>query len=209
MQKIWLICSKFQKTDKLKGSITPKFVLKYSCNYSVCCVNYYKKGVIMIKIGDIMFVQTKGICELINIAKNAFVGCDKNKEYYILKPVGASNNMMVYIPTASNVQMRKLSSKKACEDALKNIKSYKIAEKTDTETELSVFENSAKSCEFQKWVELLNTLLLKKSKTNKKQFNYQEQKLLSLMLSCVSEEIAYVLNKEKEEIKQELQNIYA
>ena len=38
----------------------------------------------MIKIGDVIFVQNKGICKVENITKNAFAGCDKTKEYYVI-----------------------------------------------------------------------------------------------------------------------------
>ena len=162
----------------------------------------------MIEIGDIVFVQTKGICEVLDKKKNAFVGCDKSKEYFVLQPMNVTNNMMVYIPVDSNVNMRQLSNQNLCEQILNNFKKFGILTKVEGMSEVSVYESSAKSCELEKWVELLNTLLIKKSKTNKKQFSYQEQKLLNLMLSCVSEEISYVLKKDKNEIMHTFETAY-
>ena len=79
----------------------------------------------MVKIGDIVFVQNKGVCELQNITKNAFDGADKNKEYYVLKPVGYSNNIMIYYPTDSNVYLRKLCSKSKANSIFENFKDSK------------------------------------------------------------------------------------
>ena len=155
----------------------------------------------MIKIGDTVFVQNKGICKVENIAKNAFVGCDKNKEYYVLKPVGSPNNMVVYFPTDTKVNIRKLTSKAKADTILKNINNLADVEVSADDDRLAVYTKISQSGELEDWAKLLKTLLIRKSKTTKKQFNFQEQKLITLMINCVASELSYVLSKDKEEIR--------
>ena len=155
----------------------------------------------MIKIGDTVFVQNKGICEVENIAKNAFVGCDKNKEYYVLKPVGSPNNMVVYFPTDTKVNIRKLTSKAKADTILKNINNLADVEVSADDDRLAVYTKISQSGELEDWAKLLKTLLIRKSKSTKKQFNFQEQKLITLMINCVASELSYVLSKDKEEIR--------
>lgn len=158
----------------------------------------------MVKIGDIVFVQTKGICEVLNITKNAFVGCDKNKEYFVLKPVDSPNNMMVYFPTDTKVNIRKLTSKAKANIIFQNFASLEDVDIKNEDERFNIYTDLSQSGELEKWSKLLKTLLLRKSKTNKKQFAYQEQKYISTMLNCVVSELSYVLSKPQDEIKMTL-----
>lgn len=156
----------------------------------------------MTKIGDIVFVQTKGICEVKNITKNAFDGCDKTKEYYVLKPIDSPNNMMVYFPTDTKIQIRSLSSKSDAEKLLKNFASLSEIVVDSEETRFSNYDSVLKSGSLENWCRLLKTLLIRKSQVQKKQFNVQEQKHINTLLSCVLAEFSYVLGKTKEEINE-------
>ncbi len=158
----------------------------------------------MTKIGDIVFVQTKGICKIENIAKNAFVGCDKTKEYYILKPVDTTNNMMVYFPTDTKVKMRPLAGKKLAEKLLSGFGDLSSVEISAEEKRFDTYNQIMQEGELEDWCSLLKTLLVRKSKVQKKQFNLQEQKYINLMLGCVVSELAYVLDEAKENIKDKL-----
>lgn len=158
----------------------------------------------MIKIGDVVFVQTKGICKVENITKNAFVGADKTKEYYVLKPVGVVNDMMIYFPTDTKVNIRKLTSKAKAESIFNGFKNLDSIVVNDGEDKLETYNELSKNGELEDRAKLLKTLLIKKSKTNKKQFAFQEQKIINLMLGCVVSELSYVLGKEESEVKSKL-----
>lgn len=158
----------------------------------------------MIKIGDIVFVQTKGICKVENIAKNAFVGCDKTKEYYVLKPVDVANNMMVYFPTDTKVKMRNLTSKSKAEKVLKEFAGLGDVEISAEEKRFDIYNDITQNGELEDWCRLLKTLLARKSKVQKRQFNIQEQKYINTMLSCIIAELSYVLSKDKDEVKSKL-----
>lgn len=155
----------------------------------------------MIKIGDIVFVQTKGICELKGIEKNAFEGCDKNKEYYILKPVETSSNMVIYFPTDTKVSIRKLSSKQAVDKILKNIKDFPEIDVKTEEDRLKIYGETVSKGELSSWMSLLKTLAKRKKTISKKQFSFQEQRYFNIMLACVVDEISYIISKSKDEVK--------
>lgn len=158
----------------------------------------------MIKIGDIIFVQTKGICKVENIAKDAFVGCDKTKEYYVLSPVDTSNNMMIYLPVDTKIKMRALTSKSKIENYLKNIADFDTVEISVEEKRFDVYNDIVKRGDLEECLKLLKTLLVRKSKVQKRQFNIQEQKYINTILSAVTAEASYVLSKDTEEIKSQL-----
>ena len=79
----------------------------------------------MEKIGSVISVGTKGICEIVDIKENAFEGAVKGKLYYILKPVENSNNMRVYLPVDTNLKIRKLVSKKEANSIIENFSAAK------------------------------------------------------------------------------------
>ena len=155
----------------------------------------------MIKIGDVIFVQNKGICKVENITKNAFVGCDKTKEYYVMTPVDIANNMMIYCPTDTKMKMRSLSSKSKAEKILKGFSSLSLVDVPAEEKRFEVYNEIAGDGDLELWCKLLKTLTERKNKVQKKQFNMQEQKYITQMTSCIVSELSYVLAKDKEEIK--------
>jgi RNA polymerase-interacting CarD/CdnL/TRCF family regulator len=158
----------------------------------------------MIKIGEIIFVQTKGICKVENITKNAFEGCDKTKEYYVLKPVDVSNNMMVYFPTDTKLNMRALTSKTKAEKLLKELINISNIDIKEEEKRFEVYNKITQSGDLEDWCRLLKTLLERKRKIQKRQFNLQEQKYITTLTNCILTELSYVLSKEKDEIKSSL-----
>ena len=154
----------------------------------------------MIKIGSRVCVSTKGICDIEDIKKNAFVGCEKNKEYYILRPVDAANNMVVYLPTDTKLKIRNLISKEEARGIFENFDNIGEIKSTD-EDRMNEYNTIVQNGDAECVAKLLKTLLIRKSKANKKQFSYQEQKYLNMAMNSLVSEISVVLEKEKQEIE--------
>ncbi len=171
-------------------------------NFSVIKFRHKNKvGENMIKIGSRVCVSTKGICDIEDIRKNAFIGCDKNKEYYILRPVEATNNMVVYLPTDTKLKIRNLISEKQAlqiYDNFENIEELKISPDDDKFGKINSIIQSGNADEV---ASLLKTLIVRKSKINKKQYSYQEQRVLTQAMNFLSGEISVVLKKEKQEVE--------
>lgn len=161
----------------------------------------------MVKIGSRVCVSTKGICDIEDIKKNAFIGCDKNKEYYILKPVEAANNMVVYLPTDTKLKIRNLiSEKQALQifDNFEDIEEMKFSPEDDKYNKISSIIQGGDADEV---ASLLKTLIIRKSKINKKQYSYQEQRFLSQAMNFLTGEISVVLKKDRQEVEDKFSKI--
>ena len=118
-----------------------------------------------------------------------------------MTPVDAVSNMMIYCPTDTKIKMRGLSSKTKVEKILKDFSSLSQVDVPAEEKRFEVYNEIVGGGDLEDWCKLLKTLMDRKSKIQKKQFNSQEQKYISQMTACVVSEISYVLSRDKEEIK--------
>ncbi len=158
----------------------------------------------MEKIGNIVSVSTKGICEIVDIKKDAFVGAIKDKLYYILRPVENANNMLVYLPVDTSLNIRKLVSKaeaKNIVDEFENSEEIVVSSEADR---LKAYSEIAKSGNIADWAKLLRTLKTRKEKLPRKQITSQEQKILSMVKDCVVSELSIVLGFPKQDIEDKL-----
>ena len=158
----------------------------------------------MEKIGSIVSVSTKGICEVVDVKENAFVGAVKGKLYYVLKPIENTNNMLVYLPVDGGVQIRKLVGKA---EAKKIIEGFADIDEIPISSELErlkIYNDIAKSGNISEWAKLLKTLKTRKEKLSKKQISSVEQKMLNTISTCVVDELSVVLDKPKTEIEERL-----
>jgi len=163
-----------------------------------------QKVVSMFNIGDVLSVSKKGICKVEDIAKNVFIGCDKSKLYYVLRPVSQINNMVVYFPTDSPVAMRKVASKQQAIQALQNIKpEQQLGDFADNER-LVEFNKIIQEGSFDDRIKVLNSLGFRKKTIAKKLFNLNEQRQLSNLIDLVASEIAYSADENESEIKEEI-----
>lgn len=147
-------------------------------------------------------VSTKGICEIVDIKKNAFVGAVKDKEYYILKPLDNVNNMHIYLPVDTTLAIRELVSSRKANEILNTFDKLSEISVDGEEDKIKKYTEIAKKGSAEDWASLVKTLSKRKKNLPKKQINYQEQSLLSQVKDCLVCELATVLKKPKEEIEQ-------
>ena len=155
----------------------------------------------MIDIGEVVFVGTKGICKIEDIKKNAFVGCDKSKEYYVLKPLSSSTNMVVFLPTDTKIKIRKLTSKSIAKKILNEIGKLELEGQVNEEERQKALTEILKEVDLEKRARFLNYMLNRKMTISKKLFSAGEQKVLNTLLDCVVDEISCVLSEDKESVR--------
>lgn len=158
----------------------------------------------MEKIGSVVSVGTKGICEVVDIKENAFEGAVKGKLYYILRPVENSNNMQVYLPVDTSLKIRKLVSKSEAKGIIEKFSSAKEIDVPSENERLKIYDEIARSGDIESQAVLLKTLMARKEKLSRKQISGLEQKMFSTIEGCVLSELSIVLEKPKEEIKEKL-----
>lgn len=158
----------------------------------------------MEKIGSVISVGTKGICEIVDIKENAFEGAIKGKLYYVLKPVENSNNMQIYLPVDTGLKIRKLVSKNEAKGIIESFSSTKEVVVTSENERLKIYDEIAKSGNIESQAQLLKTLMERREKLSRKQISGLEQKMYSSLENCVLSELSIVLEKTKDEIKDKL-----
>ena len=158
----------------------------------------------MEKIGSVVSVGTKGICEVVDIKENAFEGAVKGKLYYILRPVENSNNMQVYLPVDTSLKIRKLVSKSEAKGIIEKFSSAKEIDVPSENERLKIYDEIARSGDIESQAVLLKTLMARKEKLSRKQISGLEQKMFSTIEGCVLSELSIVLERPKEEIKEKL-----
>ena len=157
----------------------------------------------MLKIGDVVFVQNKGVCRVDGMDKKDVLG-NGMKDYYVMKPVSENSNMTIYVPTDTKLKIRKLSSK---EKVLKILNEFAMLEEVEIKSEedrLKKYNELSQEGELEEWARLLKTLFVRKKQFAKKQFALQEQKYINSLFPCVVSEIAHVLKKDESEIKEKI-----
>lgn len=163
----------------------------------------------MLKVKDIVFVGTKGVCKIEEIKKNPFQGCDKTKDYYVLKPLSSTTNMVVFLPVDTSVKIRELISKDEAEKALVKLKNREIENSIKDEERFSYYNEIMKNGMFEDRMNILKYLINRKKTIPKKLFNSQEQKMLATVFECVLEELSVVLKKDKKQIEDEIVSSFA
>lgn len=64
----------------------------------------------MFRVGEHVMYRNIGICEVEAIGKIGF-SSDKEKEYYTLRPLCATNNSRFYVPVGASASMRNIISR--------------------------------------------------------------------------------------------------
>ncbi len=116
----------------------------------------------MFEKGEYVVYGTKGVCLIWDIAPLDIPGVDKNRLYYIMRPV-QDNNGTVYLPTDSTraVIRRVMSEKEARQliDEIPDIEQLWIADDKKRETS---YKEAIRSCNSRAWVSIIKALYMRK-----------------------------------------------
>jgi len=157
----------------------------------------------MFQIDEYVIHMTGGICQVKDIAPLEISGADKSKKYYLLVPVKAAGSK-VYVPVDNDSAMRKIYTE---DEARELIHDFASIEETSIENDKlreAKYKEVIKSCDLRDIVGILKNLYGRRLKrmsegkkntaTDDKYFKIAEENLLS--------ELAFVLHKEKAEVKE-------
>lgn len=118
----------------------------------------------MFKKGEYVVSGNKGVCVVENITTLSISGVDKEREYYILKPIYVAGST-VYVPvdTADSSMRRVLSREEADQliQAIPDIPLISIANDKFLEQE---YKGCMKTNDCADWVRVIKTIYLRKQK---------------------------------------------
>lgn len=157
----------------------------------------------MFEIGEYVTYGNNGVCLIKDITTLNMGGVDKNRKYYILKPVYMESST-VYVPIdATQLSMRRVLSREEADTLLDSIPQVQtLTIKNEKEVEMQ-YRECMQSNDCEEWVKLLKTLYFRRKKRLEK--GHKETAVDSRYYKLAEEnlcgELAVVLGMSKREVE--------
>lgn len=117
----------------------------------------------MYKKGEYVVVGNKGVCVIDNITTLDMSGVDKEREYYILKPVYVPGST-VYVPVDSTETMRRILTKEEVNDLIREIPQIPLIDIENDKLLEQEYKGCMKANSCEEWVRIIKTIYLRKQK---------------------------------------------
>ena len=157
----------------------------------------------MFQIGDYVICSNKGVCEVENITVLNISGADKEKEYYILKPLYSAGST-VYVPVDSQKDhtMRKVLERTEAERLIGTIPEIPLLVITNDKMTEQMYKDCMKSNDCQELVKLIKTIHQRKQKRIQagRKITAVDAKYSHLAEENLDGELAVALDLSREEV---------
>ena len=157
----------------------------------------------MFEKGDYVIYGNNGICRVQDITTLSISGIDKNRKYYLLKPVYASGST-VYTPVdTAETLLRPALSREEADSLIRSIPDIPLIPIADEKTLEKTYKEYMRSNSTRAWVQLIKTIYLRKEKRTMKGYKVTalDSRYFSLAESSLYGELAIALDKPREEVK--------
>ena len=152
----------------------------------------------MFQKGEYVIYGNNGICLIQDITTLNIAGVNKDRQYYLLKPVYASGST-VYTPVdTAETALRHALSKDEADSLIRSIPDIPLIPLTDEKTLEKTYKEYMRSNNCKAWVQLIKTIYLRKERRlmkgykvtalDNRYFNRDEVK--SYISSCIDEKNA-------------------
>ncbi len=157
----------------------------------------------MFQIGDYVICSNKGVCEVENITVLNISGADKEKEYYILKPLYSAGST-VYVPVDSQKDhtMRKVLERTEAERLIGTIPEIPLLVITNDKMTEQMYKDCMKSNECQELVKRIKTMPQRKQTGSQagRKITAVDAKYFHLAEENLYGELAVALDLTREEV---------
>ena len=157
----------------------------------------------MFQIGDYVICSNKGVCEVENITVLNISGADKEKEYYILKPLYSAGRT-VYVPVdpQKDHTMRKVLERTEAERLIGTIPEIPLLVITNDKMTEQMYKDCMKSNDCQELVKLIKTIHQRKQKRIQagRKITAVDAKYFHLAEENLYGELAVALDLSREEV---------
>lgn len=125
---------------------------------------YAESEVLVFGIGDYVICGNKGVCTVENITTLNISGVDKEREYYILKPLYMTGST-VYVPVDSPKEsMRKVLEREEAEKLIQAIPNIPLLVITNDKFSEQAYRECIKTNDCKDLVKIIKTIYLRKQK---------------------------------------------
>ena len=157
----------------------------------------------MFEKGDYVIYGSNGICRVQDITTLTIPGIDRNRKYYLLKPVYASGST-VYTPVeTAEPLLRPALSRDEADSLIRSIPDIPLIPISDEKTLEKTYKEYMRSNSSKAWVQLIKTIYLRKEKRIMKGYKVTalDSRYFSLAETSLYGELAVALDKPREEVK--------
>ena len=155
----------------------------------------------MFKVNDYIMYGTTGVCKVIEIKKEKFLGKEE-REYYVLEPVYSKNTVIKIPVDNTTIRMRELLSKEAIEELINIVPNADTTWIEDDRIRNEQFKSMLKSGDCEELITLIRTIYLGK-KTKKsigKKLYKGDDEIMQAAEKLLKEELAFILDIAPEEV---------
>jgi len=154
------------------------------------------------KKGEYVVVGNKGVCIIDNITTLDISGVDKEREYYILKPVYVPGST-VYVPKDSTESMRRILTKEEVTHLIKEIPQIPLIDIVNDKLLEQEYKGCMKTNSCEEWVRIIKTIYLRKQKRLEagRKVTAIDAKYFRIAEDNLYGELAVVLNIPKTEVE--------
>lgn len=155
------------------------------------------------QVGDYVICSNKGVCVIENITALNISGVDKEKQYYILKPLYSAGST-VYVPVDSHKEpmMRKALERTEAERLIGTIPEIQLLTIVNEKMTEQMYKECMKSNDCKELVKLIKTINLRKQKRIQagRKVTALDAKYLHLAEENLYGELAVALDMSREEV---------
>ncbi|HBA48663.1 MAG TPA: CarD family transcriptional regulator [Lachnospiraceae bacterium] len=165
--------------------------------------SHAESEVLVFGIGDYVICSNKGVCEVENITTLNISGVDREREYYILKPLYMAGST-VYLPVDSPKEsMRKVLSREEAEKLIEAIPEIPLLVITNDRLSEQAYKDCIRTNDCEELVKLLKTIYNRKQKRIKagRKVTAVDAKYFHMAEENLYGELAVALNISRKEVE--------
>ena len=164
---------------------------------------YAEREALVFGIGDYVICGNKGVCTVENITTLNISGVDKEREYYILKPLYMAGST-VYVPVDSPKEsMRKVLEREEAEKLIQAIPNIPLLVITNDKLSEQTYKDCIKTNDCEDLVRIIKTIYTRKQKRLKagRKVTAVDAKYFHLAEENLYGELAVALNISRKEVE--------
>ena len=157
----------------------------------------------MFQKGEYVIYGNNGICLIQDITTLNIPGVDKDRQYYLLKPVYASGST-VYTPVdTAETSLRHALSKDEADSLIRSIPDIPLIPLADEKTLEKTYKEYMHSNNCKAWVQLIKTIYLRKERRIMKGYKVTalDNRYFNLAETSLYGELSIALGKPRDEVK--------
>lgn len=164
-----------------------------------------ERGVLdkMFKVGEYVVYGNSGVCKVVEVGPLDVGGISKDRLYYTLVPVDLKGSKVFTPVDNGKVIIRSIISETEAMDLIDDIKNVETILADDEKGREFIYKESLKTCDCRDLVKIIKTSYLRRQSriTDGKKAGITDDKYLKIAEDSLYGELAFILKKEKNEMK--------